>query len=80
MIPLNQLPNLKKPALFHSDQGVEYTRKIIQNNLKEKNLISSFSEKGIPAQNACIETFFSNFKCETIYLEKRKKLTKKRLT
>ncbi|WAN63376.1 IS3 family transposase, IstB [Candidatus Phytoplasma rubi] len=43
-------------------------------------MISSFSEKGIPAQNACIETFFSNFKCETIYLEKRKKLTKKRLT
>ncbi|AYJ01506.1 integrase [Candidatus Phytoplasma ziziphi] len=80
LISLNQLPNLKKPALFHSDQGAEYTAKIIQTTLQEKNLIPSFSEKGSPSQNACIEAFFANFKCETVYLEKSKKLTKKRLT
>jgi putative transposase len=67
LTPLKQLPNLKKPALFHSDQGTEYTSKIIQKTLKEKKLIPSFSEKG------------SNLKSETIYLEKRHKLTKKRL-
>ncbi|MDC9032315.1 integrase core domain-containing protein, partial [Columbia Basin potato purple top phytoplasma] len=65
---------------FHSDQGIEYTGKIIQTTLQAKNLIPSFSEKGSPAQNACVEAFFANFKCETVYLEKRKHLTKERLT
>ncbi|PQP78814.1 integrase, partial [Spiroplasma sp. ChiS] len=77
--PLSKLPTFKQPGLFHSDQGGEFTGKLIQTTLQTKNLIPSFSEKGSPAQNACIEAFFANFKCETVYLEKKQHLTKKRL-
>ncbi|WP_308738529.1 IS3 family transposase [Candidatus Phytoplasma rubi] len=77
---LSKLPTFKQPGLFHSDQGAEYTGKITQKTLQAKNLILSLSEKGSPAQNACVEAFFANFKCETVYLEKRKYLTKERLT
>ncbi|MGM1458990.1 MAG: transposase [Columbia Basin potato purple top phytoplasma] len=80
LTPLNQLSVLNKTGLFHSDQGAEYTGKIIQTTLQTKNLIPSFSEKGSPAQNACVEAFFANLKCEIVYLEKRQYLTKERLT
>ncbi|WP_423064664.1 integrase core domain-containing protein [Candidatus Phytoplasma fraxini] len=40
----------------------------------------SFSETGSPSQNACVEAFFANFKCETVYFDKRQHLTKERLT
>ncbi|WP_341266638.1 DDE-type integrase/transposase/recombinase [Candidatus Phytoplasma fraxini] len=69
---LKFLPNFQKGCLFHSDQGSQYIAKAIQKALQVKNLIPSFSEKGQPAQNACIESFFSNLKAEFFYLEKKK--------
>lgn len=76
---LQQLPCFTQPGIFHSDQGSQYTSLGFQKVLKSKNLIPSFSEKGSPSQNACVEAFFSNLKCETFYLEKKKFLAKKRL-
>ncbi|MDV3173530.1 MAG: IS3 family transposase [Candidatus Phytoplasma stylosanthis] len=75
-IPFHKLPPLKESCLFHSDQGSQYTEQLFQKTLKEKKFIQSFSEKGQPSQNACLEAFFSNLKSETFHLEKKKSLTK----
>ncbi|KND62719.1 IS3 family transposase [Candidatus Phytoplasma phoenicium] len=76
---LQQLPYCTQPGIFHSDQGSQYTSLEFQTVLTSKNLMPSFSEKGEPSQNACVEAFFSNLKCETFYLEKKKFCTKNRL-
>ncbi|WP_323847937.1 MAG: IS3 family transposase [Phytoplasma sp.] len=73
---LKSLPQSLKGCLFHSDQGSQYTSKEWQKALQAKNFIPSFSERGQPSQNACIEAFFGNLKAEFLYLEKKELLTK----
>ncbi|MDV3173819.1 MAG: IS3 family transposase [Candidatus Phytoplasma stylosanthis] len=80
LIPFQKLPPLKESCLFHSDQGPQYMAQLFQKTLKEKKFIQSFSEKGQPSQNACLEAFFSNLKSETFHLEKKKILTKDSLS
>ncbi|RMI88644.1 integrase core domain-containing protein [Candidatus Phytoplasma solani] len=43
--------------------------------VKDKGMIASFSKKGTPSNNACIEAFWSNFKRETINLIRKKDLS-----
>lgn len=64
---LKQL-KLPKGALLHSDQGSIYTSYAYYQLCKEKGIVRSMSRKGMPADNAPIESFHSSLKCETFYL------------
>ena len=66
---LNQLPELPKGCILHSDQGSVYTSYAYQEKVKEKGIIMSMSRKGTPADNSPIETFHSSLKSETFYLD-----------
>ena len=64
---LNQLPQLKKSCILHSDQGSVYTSKTYQTLVNRKSITMSMSRKGTPADNAPIESFHSILKTETFY-------------
>ncbi|MCS5422427.1 MULTISPECIES: IS3 family transposase [Psychrilyobacter] len=61
---------LKKECIIHTDQGFQYTRKEYCDILKMHNVKQSMSRKGNCWDNAPIESFFSHFKSELIYLLK----------
>ena len=59
--------SLGKPAkggIHHSDQGVQYTCKAYRHHLQRAGLIASMSRKGMPYDNAMMESFFSSIKHE----------------
>ena len=62
---------------IHSDQGIHYTNKEYVDMLKKHNVIQSMSRKGNCWDNACAESFFSQYKCECIYLYKNRIKTPK---
>ena len=66
----NACLNVKDPTgiILHSDLGSQYTSAAFENCLAEKGIIHSFSRKGNPYDNACIESFHSVLKKEEIYL------------
>ena len=49
---------------FHSDQGSNYTAYEFRDLLRVLKVNQSFSQKGNPYDNACMESFFSSFKRE----------------
>ena len=53
--------------IIHSDLGSQYTSTIFEDMLIEKNMKHSFSRKGNPYDNACIESFHSILKKEEVY-------------
>lgn len=58
-----------KPAeglIFHSDLGAQYTSDEFTSVINEFNLIQSFSYKGSPYDNACIESFHATLKKEEV--------------
>jgi putative transposase len=55
--------------IHHSDQGVQYTCKAYQQQLQQPGLIASMSRKGMPYDNAAMESFFSSLKQEEIHHE-----------
>jgi len=60
---------MQKPngsVIFHSDLGVQYTSDAYRKQLKEYNMIASYSHKGCPYDNACIESFHSVLKKEQV--------------
>lgn len=59
-------------SIIHSDQGVHYTNKDYVALLEELKVNQSMSRKGNCWDNAPAESFFSHYKCETIYLMKDK--------
>lgn len=63
----NQNPNKNKHIIFHTDLGSQYTSNDLKELCKEFNIIQSFSKKGCPYDNACIESFHSSIKKEEIY-------------
>ena len=71
---LNQLPELTKPCILHSDQGSVYTSKEYQLLVKDKSITMSMSRKGTPSDNAPIESFHSVLKSETFYLTQNSKV------
>lgn len=65
---LKQLKTLPKGCILHSDQGSVYTSYAYQKEIKEKSITMSMSRKGMPADNAPIESFHSSLKSEGFYL------------
>lgn len=57
-------------SIIHSDQGVHYTNKDYIALLEKLKVNQSMSRKGNCWDNAPAESFFSHYKCETIYLMK----------
>ncbi|QWC00776.1 IS3 family transposase [Mycoplasmatota bacterium] len=55
--------NLDEALIIHSDQGVQYVSKEYK-NLFDKNMKRSYSKKGDPWDNACIESFHALIKRE----------------
>ena len=54
--------------LVHSDLGSQYTSQALERYLNSQGMIHSFSRKGNPYDNACIESFHSVLKKEEIHL------------
>ena len=54
--------------ILHSDLGSQYTSQLFENFLISRGMVHSFSRKGNPYDNACIESFHSVLKKEEIYL------------
>ena len=59
-------------AIHHSDQGSQYTSKTYQQQLMNAGLVSSMSRKGMPYDNAVMESFFSSLKQELTHHERFK--------
>jgi transposase InsO family protein len=59
-------------SMIHSDQGVHYTSLAYVGLLKELKVKQSMSRKGNCWDNAKAESFFSDYKCETIYIMNKK--------
>ena len=57
-----------KGIILHSDLGSQYTSKTSEDCLSGKEILHSFSRKGNPYDNACMESFHSVLKKEEIYL------------
>jgi len=60
------IPNTKG-IILHSDLGSQYTSDEFEKYLIEQGMLHSFSRKGNPYDNACIESFHSVLKKEEIY-------------
>ena len=54
--------------LLHSDLGSQYTSQAFESYLHSQGILHSFSRKGNPYDNACIESFHSVLKKEEVYL------------
>ena len=60
----------EKGAIHHSDQGVQYTCKAYQQHLHAAGLLASMSRKGMPYDNAMMESFFASLKQELTHHER----------
>jgi len=52
--------------IFHSDLGTQYTSEAFMDQLKRYDITASYSGKGCPYDNACIESFHSILKKEEV--------------
>ncbi len=57
-----------KDLIIHSDRGSQYTSKEYRKAVKPKQFKLSYSAKGCPYDNACIESFHAILKKECVYL------------
>jgi putative transposase len=55
-------------SIIHSDQGFQNTSIKYHQTVEQLGMIGSHSRKGNCHDNACIESFFSHFKSECLYL------------
>jgi transposase len=56
-----------KGIILHSDLGTQYTSQLFESYVDQKEMIHSFSRKGNPYDNACIESFHSVLKKEEVH-------------
>lgn len=59
--------NPDEGLIFHSDLGSQYTSSDFSNCTSKNKIIQSFSKKGCPYDNACIESFHAILKKEEVY-------------
>jgi putative transposase len=60
-----------RPLILHSDLGCQYTSSAFKEYILSSKIIAhSFSGKGCPYDNACIESFHASLKKEEVYLVK----------
>lgn len=66
----NAVLNVKNTEgiILHSDLGSQYTSQLFEEYMTEHKFKHSFSRKGNPYDNACIESFHSVMKKEEIYV------------
>ena len=62
----------KEQAIFHSDLGSQYTSNKVENYVKKLGLRHSYSKKGYPYDNACMESFNAILKKEEVNLKEYK--------
>ena len=62
-----QAPDKSTSLIFHSDLGSQYTSNDMKELCYNLNITQSFSQKGCPYDNACIESFHAIIKKEEIY-------------
>ena len=55
-----------KGLIFHSDLGTQYTSEEFERTINDFNMTHSFSYKGNPYDNACIESFHAILKQEEV--------------
>lgn len=55
-----------KALIFHSDLGTQYTSDEFKETIEKYQMIHSFSSKGSPYDNACIESFHAILKKEEV--------------
>ena len=55
--------------IIHSDRGSQYTSKEYNDYLEHHSIRHSYSAKGCPYDNSCIESFHATIKKECIYAE-----------
>ena len=66
-----QIQKPTTPLILHSDLGYEYTSSVFKEYIDSTKIINhSFSAKGCPYDNACIESFHASLKKEEIHLVK----------
>lgn len=58
------LSNHQRPAIFHSDNGREYSSRVFIKALNELDIKISRSTKSSPWENGCQEAFYSQFKID----------------
>lgn len=56
--------DIDKPLIIHSDRGVQFVSKDYKTHTPNDQFIHSYSRKGTPWDNACIESFHSLIKRE----------------
>jgi putative transposase len=56
-----------KGLLLHTDLGSQYTSSEFTQHVHEYEMKQSFSQKGCPYDNACIESFHAILKKEEVY-------------
>ena len=57
----------KDKVILHTDLGSQYTSREFKHLTSELNIVQSFSRKGCPYDNACIESFHATLKKEEVY-------------
>ena len=60
----------KTNIIIHTDRGSQYMSKEYRDYCKKSNIIVSYSRKGNPYDNACIESFHATLKKEYIHHKK----------
>lgn len=69
MKALGNAYSIQKPAkglLLHTDLGSQYTSSAFTEYIQSHGIIQSFSQKGCPYDNACIESFHAILKKEEV--------------
>lgn len=61
--------SIKEGLILHSDRGSQYTSNEYNVFLKNHHIQHSYSAKGCPYDNSCIESFHATIKKECIYAE-----------
>lgn len=62
---LSQRP--KDELILYTDLGSQYTSKDFKDFISDLKIVQSFSRKGCPYDNACIESFHATLKKEEVY-------------
>ena len=67
---LDNAVSVQRPVpshILHTDLGSQYISEDFRQVLKEQKIIPSFSRKGCPYDNACIESFHTILKKEEVH-------------
>ena len=62
-----EFQNPSPGLIMHTDLGTQYTSEAFQEQLKKYGMIASFSRKGCPYDNACIESFHATLNYQKRY-------------